>query len=552
MAPPRDGSSVERPTVSAPPPLAHGDTSPGARPLGPRPVAATPWVSGVEYNGSASLATSVAVTMSLPDDLPPASDRYYVALSIFDGAESYDQVGFANDNGSWQVFYADATACGTRPDTHWDAFSLDRNTTYTFQISIEGGGLILFHVGEGAGATIWTENVHTGATYLQVESTQTCGASVVPGLTETEEVYVATLGNPPYNFVLTNASEDGLLESHWMNLPGSSNTTVIARNGSNVTLFNEPFTLGFAMHPDHVTIETAASSQELHTTVSVNMEAPGSVVGLSASTSAASWAFSASPASNDSSFVSVLSIDIPAGIAAGTYLVEIEASNAAGLSNRIALVITALPGLTLTVVPTPSSEEIDARETATLSPNATGGRPAYVYSWPTLPNDCAATPSGIATCHFATPGTYSLLAGVADTLDYALYRNVMMLAVADPMLSSTSEALAVGTGARLTINVTLAGGLPPFAIAWQGLPPGCTSVNSTVLSCSPTTAGQYSVTVSSTDHTGFRSSLTLSVSVQNSPNGAALSLGTVGLILIAAGMVILIGSCVVLLARRHA
>jgi hypothetical protein len=489
--------------------------------------------------------------MSLPDDLPPASDRYYVALSIFDGAESYDQVGFANDNGTWQVFYADATVCNTEPHTHWDAFSLERNTNYTFGISIDGGGVILYQAHEGPGAAIWTETVHTGATYLQVESTQTCGTSVVPGLTETEEVYAASLGTPPYNFVLTNASQDGHPEGSWLDLAGSGNSTTIARSGSNLTIFNEPFTVSFASLSDQVTIEAANSSQDLQTTVSVAMEYSGQMIGLSASTSAASWRFSASPDSANASFDSVVSVDIPPAIAVGTYVVEIEASNAAGLSNRIALGITALPGLALSVLPIPSSGQIDARETATLSPNATGGRPAYAYSWTTLPHGCSANSEEIVTCQLTTPGTYSLLAGVADTLAYAIFQNVRLVVAPDPVLTSGSASTTVGVDSTLSLNATLSGGIGPFAVSWQGLPPGCSSVNSTILRCLPAVAGEYSVTVTSTDLTGYRASLTFSVSVENPVGTLALPLGTVGLILVAAGLIILIATCAVLLARRH-
>ncbi len=297
--------------------------------------------------------------MSIPDDIPPASDLYYVALSIFDGAESYDQVGFANDNGSWQIYYSTSPVCDSRPATHWNASALNRNTTYRFEISVEAGGVVVFAALEATGGILWQESVHTGATYLQVESTQTCGTTTVSGLTEMEEVYAAVLGNPPYNFALANASEDGLTESDWANLPGSSNTTVIEHSGSNATIFNEPFTLRFAGGLDAVTIETASSPQVLRSTVSVAWSTPGAIVGVSAFTSAAAWDFSASPSSSNSSFVSVLTIEIPAGISTGVYTVEIEASNAAGLSNRVGLVITALPGLT------PSSHPIPPPDSST-------------------------------------------------------------------------------------------------------------------------------------------------------------------------------------------
>lgn len=517
----------------------------------PRALVAPPWDSGVEYSGPASLASSIAVAMSIPDDLPPPTDRYYIALSVFDGAESYDQVGFANENGSWQAYYSTASVCGTRPATHWDALGLDRAKTYDFEMSIVGGGDVLFEAFSGTGAAVWQETVHTGATYFQVQSTQTCGAAVLPGLTETEVVYAAALGNPPYNFVLTNASEDGRSESQWVDLPGSNNTTTVAHNGSDLTIFNEPFTIGFASSPDRVTVEAAGSSQELQTKVSVVMESTGANVGLSVFTSAASWGFSATPASGNASFVSVVNVNIPPTVTPGKYLVEILASNAGGLSNRIGLLITALAGLSLSVRTDPTSGEMDANETATIQPNATGGRPAYTYSWPSLPTGCAATASDTATCRFALPGTYSQLVSVSDTLNYAFYRDVTVSVVRDPVLSFTSGTTRVGLGGELSLIVNLTGGLPPFAIVWQGLPLGCGTVNATTLTCHPTATGEYAVTMISTDHTGFRSSVTVSLRVVNPTSPYSADLGTVGLILVAAGLLALIAACVVVLVRRH-
>ncbi len=511
----------------------------------------TPWVSGVEYSGPSSLASRVAVTMSLPDDLPSSSDRYYVAISTFDGAESYDQLGFANDNGSWQVYYGSSTACGTQPDTHWNAFSLDRNATYTFEISVEGGGVILFQALQGPGPAIWTETAHTGATYLQLEPTQTCGTSIDPGYTETEEVEASSLVNPPYNFVLANASENGLPETEWLDLVGSSNSTAVLHNASNVTLLNAPFDLRFAATLDTVTIETAGAPQQLHATVSVQMENPGGTVGLSASTSAPGWSFTASPPSDNASFSSVVSVDLPGGIAVGTYVVEIEASNSAGLSNRVALVITALAGLGLNATSTPASGELDANETVSLALNATGGRPAYTYSWPGLPKGCESASDGAAVCRLSAPATYSLLAGVGDTLGYAFYLSVTLVAVPDPSLSASSATALVSTGGTLSLDATLTGGIAPFTIAWQGLPPGCAPGNATALRCLPTAAGQYAVTLSATDHTGFRSSLSFSVTVATPSTGETLSLGAVGLVLIGGGLVILIATCVATLVRRH-
>ncbi|MFZ1140866.1 MAG: hypothetical protein WAN76_16910, partial [Candidatus Sulfotelmatobacter sp.] len=49
---------------------------------------------------------------------------------------------------------------------------------------------------------------------------------------------------------------------------------------------------------------------------------------------------------------------------------------------------------------------------------------------------------------------------------------------------------------------TLSGGIPPWSYSYQGLPPGCSSVNSSVLTCVPTGTGTFSVLGTATDGLG--------------------------------------------------
>ena len=539
---------------SAPPtlaPAAERAAPPLVRPERSASGPATPWASGAEYAGLAGVASSVGVTIGVPDDLPPSTDLYYVALSVFDSAQSYDQVGLANDNGSWQVYYSASADCGSRPTTDWNALPLERGQSYRFEISVEAGGDVLYSAYANGTAMTWEETVHTGATSLDVEANLTCGATVVPGLTESEKIYTAALGNPPYNFRLSNSSLNGSAESEWIRLPGSSNTTTVVLSGSNVSVDNAPLTLGFATPRDNITIETATSPQVLRATVDVTVDTPGTPVGLSAFTSAPAWTLSATPASGNASFVAVVQIEVPAGLAPGTIVVEIQGSDTAGASNRIALVITALPGLNLSVRIQPSSGSLDANETATFFANATGGRPAYSYSWSSLPRDCSVANSTVESCRFAIPGEFTLLSGVSDTMGYALYRNVTVHVVGDPSLSAASASVQGSLGASLELSTTLEGGIGPFTVSWQGLPSGCLSINATDLRCVPTATGTFTVTELSTDSTGFRSVLLLSVTVVNAPAGPSLNLGTVGLVLVALGLVVLISAAAVVLVRRH-
>ncbi|MCI4365541.1 MAG: hypothetical protein L3K10_05720 [Thermoplasmata archaeon] len=519
----------------------------------PRAVRASnsPTSAGVEYSGATVIAPNVQTTMEVPDDLPAASDLYYVALSAFDGAQSYDQLGFANDNGSWQVFYAVAATCGTRPVQHFDAFPLTRGSTYSFNMSIYGGGVILFEVLQGTAGEIWQETAHTGGTYFEVWPSQNCGTKIVPGFTETEVLYSTASAVPPYNFVFLNTVENGRPESSWVNLPASTAPASVVHNVSTVTIYNERFSVAFAQGLDTYSIEAAFYPQQLETMVSVSVFALSSAnISLGNYTVPALWKVSASPLSANVSFSSQVSLSIPTGVAPGTYVVGIEAGNGSGSTNRIALVVHVLPGLNLTILPHPASGQVDANETVTFLPNATGGLPGYTYTWSVLPLGCTWSGSE-ATCRFASPGLVVLDSGVTDGLHYIEYRNQSFQVLPDPVLTATSGVVTVQAGDALSLAASLTGGLPPFVVRWTGLPPGCSTVNGTLLSCHPVGTGRYSVTVAAADSTGFRTSLTFVAQVQT-PGGSSLLSGTNGtFVLVGSALVALIAVCAIVLVRRR-
>jgi hypothetical protein len=516
-----------------------------------RPLDTTPVAEGVEYSGPSSIASSVGVDLRVPDDLPAATDRYYVAVSAFDGAESYDQVGLANDNGSWQVYYGAASTCGTRPDTHWNAFGLSRGAMYRFSIAIETGGEVVFAAFTPAGTSVWQETVHTGATYFALDGTMVCGSATVPGYTETQEVYATAFANPPYNFVLTNATEDGTPETDWLALPGAADPGAIARNGSNVTIFNQPFTISFGPSGDSLSLETTGFSQILRLQVEVQVQRTTTTpIEVQNYTVPSGWSFTAAPFEANASFSSNVTIGVPAGVTPGLYVVGLQAVNSSGLPNRIALVLTVLDRLVLMVVGRPTSGAIDANETATFDPNASGGLPAYAYIWPNLPAGCNVT-DAVAVCRFASAGNFSLDVGVEDALHYAWYQNETYQVLRDPRLSAPPGDLSLSLGGSLQVALLLSGGLSPYAIDWLGLPPGCSTVNGTSLTCLPTSAGHYAVTVVLTDATGFQTSLPLAVTITTSAAAATLPLETIGLAFVAAGLLVLIAACGLLLLRRR-
>jgi hypothetical protein len=88
---------------------------------------------------------------------------------------------------------------------------------------------------------------------------------------------------------------------------------------------------------------------------------------------------------------------------------------------------------------------------------------------------------------------------------HASYRPVVESFVAAP------NPIDLGTSVTLTVNVI--GGFRPYNFSYSGLPTGCRSANTSVLSCTPTETGTFPVTVNVTDSSGNETTATVSLSV---------------------------------------
>ena len=72
-----------------------------------------------------------------------------------------------------------------------------------------------------------------------------------------------------------------------------------------------------------------------------------------------------------------------------------------------------------------------------------------------------------------------------------------------PVASVSVTPSTVEQGQSLAVATLASGGYPPYSFAYTGLPPGCSSSNSTVLACQPNRAGNYTITVAVSDSRGY-------------------------------------------------
>ena len=200
------------------------------------------------------------------------------------------------------------------------------------------------------------------------------------------------------------------------------------------------------------------------------------------------------------------------------------------------------------------SSVMDVGQTTTLSVVATNGTgQASVYSWSGLPAGCASEDSVSLPCTPTVAGTYGILVRIQDSNGVNATSGVLVLLVA-PSLgtpSVTASETSLTVGGALGFQVTVSGGSSPLTYAWSGLPAGCATEDGPVLTCTPTTAGTYTVSVTVTDAAGVAKTATASAVTVNAAPVSSFAGGTNGLEWTTLGLSVIALACAVvaLLAR---
>lgn len=155
--------------------------------------------------------------------------------------------------------------------------------------------------------------------------------------------------------------------------------------------------------------------------------------------------------------------------------------------------ITVTPGL------------LDLGGAARIRADPTGGTGSYTMNWSSLPPGCTGGNSTIFVCFPTQAGNWSINLTVRDSSGRSVKAATVNLFVApDPSIPSISASPAlIDVGMTTTLSATESGGTAPLTYSWSGLPAGCSSSNTRSLSCTPTAAGNFSVTIGVVDQIGY-------------------------------------------------
>jgi hypothetical protein len=265
----------------------------------------TPWYAGSVYPSwlPTQDASEIYVSITVPSSAPRSDEFYYLLLSAWDSNGSYDQIGFSNFYGTWELAYSWTTGPPSNLTFHYplnlnETRTLTEGATYTFSISfLTMNGVALFRAELGTpqsdATPFWSLNATTGGNYLILSNTY----SGYLGYTNYEEVwYTHTSGGfPNFDFYFYNNS--------WVALNHTTNPTTwtvldttarppsnvfVQINGSAVLVDNDYFDapsptidqprsliLTFNQHEGNITWHPSSQLPD-HYTISVNGGSPTS------------------------------------------------------------------------------------------------------------------------------------------------------------------------------------------------------------------------------------------------------------------------------------
>lgn len=181
------------------------------------PSYSTHWYAGSVYSKTSASVTWLYATIKTPAKNPKSDEFYYVLMSAWDNAGSYDQIGFADNWGYWGLTYSWTSGSCSSPTYHFSpgAMHLSLGTTYKFYITTAyHDGVVWFEAVVGS-TIVWYLSANTGGTYLSMAYSY-CGSY---DYTDYVEVwYTHKSGGYPsftFNFAKNQYSFQGNGASQW-------------------------------------------------------------------------------------------------------------------------------------------------------------------------------------------------------------------------------------------------------------------------------------------------------------------------------------------------
>ena len=198
--------------------------------------------------------------------------------------------------------------------------------------------------------------------------------------------------------------------------------------------------------------------------------------------------------------------------ATGNYSISVVGTDSVGGTRQVTALLRVVPRLAISAFRSTVSS-VDAGVPFGLFVTVTGGSAPLRIAYLGLPTGCAPGNDSSLNCSAPTPGNLALRVVVADPANGSAEAFLNVSVTSDPSIATfTASPATIDLGGGTRFAVTAQGGQGVYSYRFNGLPPGCTTANRSVLTCAPSTTGAFQVTAVVADpQTGAG---TASVSIQ--------------------------------------
>jgi len=503
-------------------------------PSPPRPAPAQysgHYYAGTYYTGSNFTSHQLSATIQIPLDVAGSQDFYYVILSLWDNASSYDQIGFANSGGVFGIAYSTTSTCAGYYYYSPDAYPLTPGLTYNFSMSISAG-TVFFVVSYLNGTPVWTLNQGTGGFYFVEAPFYSCFFSAYNititayDYTDYEEVYNTANNVPPYDFFFGANLADDLPVGNFsvFETPPLPGPVTVPINGDNAVVANEPFNVYLNQANSTFALESPATSKSFTIDLGVADVNLSGAVELGTYSLPSGWGVSFSQSTGNPPFTYSALVTVPAYTGVNNYTVGFNATDSSGNPNEITVWFNIVPPITVAVQVGPRSVA-DLGQNVTISAVPGGGVGGLSYAWSGLPPGCTGAVQTIR-CQPSTTGNYLISVTATDSEGDVGVAPVFSLAVhPDPVVTLVASPSRVDVNLSVEFYATGLSGSGGFSYSWPGLLAGCTAVGS-IATCVFPSAGARTMSAVATDAAAYSvTSAGATVQVLASPQ-IALALST--------------------------
>jgi hypothetical protein len=223
--------------------------------------------------------------------------------------------------------------------------------------------------------------------------------------------------------------------------------------------------------------------------------------------------------------------ELPSGCSAGNVSSFTCTPNATGtfpIAVRVndSLHVPQVENGSLTVNPDPaivSFTTLHANDTvgtrSSFNVTLSGGSTPFTYRYSGAPTGCGSANTANLTCTPTAPGPFTVEVEATDAAHYSVFANVSGTVNPQPNVTSMlALPTTLDVDQTLTIHTNAVGGTAPLTYNYTGLPPGCTSANVAVLTCTPSRPYSGLVAVNVTDAFGWLATDAVPVTVNTDPS----------------------------------